>query len=187
MDDPASQVSARTVEALLASPLLTPATRQALAARLEERPGDFKFFGVQEGALLEAVSVLLVPHDPARMSLARRIDARLMRGDTDGWRYDSQPPDAQAYRALLSSLPADFLALDESKQTAALVQAQRQHPRSFEDLLAELTEGYYADPRAQVGIGYVGFADALGWQQTGLDSFDPNEDAAWQTLGREQP
>ncbi|GGR19989.1 gluconate 2-dehydrogenase subunit 3 family protein [Deinococcus ruber] len=187
MDDPASKSSALELAPLLSSPLLTPATRHALQDRLEQGASGFVAFSPKEGEVLEAVSVLLVPHDPLLLPLARRIDARLWRGEADGWRYDSQPPDGEAYRALLASLPTDFLTLKEPEQTAALRSAQHAHPRGFEDLLAELTESYYADPRSQVGIAFVGFADARGWQETGLDAPDPNEEAAWRALGRHQP
>ena len=34
----------------------------------------------------------------------------------------------------------------------------------FEDLLAAATEAFYAHPLAQEEIGYVGYADARGWQ-----------------------
>ena len=182
MDATPAKLSTDALEVLLSGPLLTPATRQALEARLRRQTGDFQYFSPQEGALLEAVGVLLVPHDPAKMPLARQIDARLLRGDADGWRYDSQPPDGEAYRALLGQLPADFQNLSEGEQTAALVQLQQSDPRGFEDLLAELTEGYYADPRALLEAGSVAFADAHGWQETGLNRADANEEEAWQLL-----
>lgn len=170
----------RTLNGLLTGPLLTPATRQALQERREPAPLGFTpaLFTPAEFALLEAVSAQLVPHDPAALPLARRIDARLANGESDGWRYDALPPDAQAYRQLLAALPASFLASDAPAQVAALGKAQQDHPKIFEELLAELTEGYYSQPAVQLGIGYVGFADAHGWTRTGLDQLDPNEAAA---------
>jgi hypothetical protein len=47
--------------------------------------------------------------------------------------------------------------------------------RFFEELLAELTECYYSDPSAQEEIGYVGFADAHGWQALGLNELEAHE------------
>ncbi|GGJ69040.1 gluconate 2-dehydrogenase subunit 3 family protein [Deinococcus aquiradiocola] len=164
---------------LLQDDRVTAPTRAALTARLNPatvpRPHVFNF---EEFARLEALSVRLVPHDPAHMPLARRIDARLASGDTDGWRYDHLPPDEASYRALLAALPGDFTALDGGLQDEALHALQAAHPHAFEDLLAELTEGYYSHPAAQAAIGYVGFADAHGWTETRLDRLDPNEAAA---------
>ncbi|WP_424952761.1 hypothetical protein [Deinococcus sp.] len=171
------------LSALLGSTLLTPATRRALEDRLSGTPAP-THFTAQEFALLLAVSRRLVPHDPATLPLAARIDARLAAGESDGWRYDALPPDAEAYRLLLASLPADFQRLDEAGQIAALTQAQRDHPKVFEELLAELTELYYAYPVNQLNIGYVGFADAQGWTQTGLGSLDPHEQEALTLAGK---
>lgn len=170
---------------LLSSDLLTAATRTALAARSNAGAPEFQFYTAAEGALLQAVSVCLVPHDPQQTPLAREIDARLQRGDTDGWRYDAAAPDGEAYRQLLASLPADFQAVGAEAQRAALIQAQQDQPFVFEDLLAELTELFYSQPQEQVGIGYVGFADAQGWQQIGLDQLDEHERDALHLLARE--
>ena len=177
----------QTLNGLLSSPLVTPATRQAVEARLACSP-EFTpaLFTPAEFALLQAVSVQLVPHDPAALPLARRIDARLAEGESDGWRYDALPPDADAYRQLLTALPADFLTLGQMGQIAALTQTQQAHPLIFEELLAELTESYYSRPEAQLGIGYVGFADAAGWTQIGLDQLDPNEALALRLSGQDQ-
>ena len=172
---------------LIAGPLLTGATREVLAARMARalQPYTPTHFSAQQFALLEELSRVLVPHDPATLPLARSVDARLTRGDTDGWRYDELPPDAEAYNMLLLALPADFQAMQHGAQAASVTLLQRQHPRVFEDLLAELTESYYAHPVNQLGIGYVGFADARGWSQTGLNQLDPHEQEALEQAGRQ--
>ena len=50
--------------------------------------------------------------------------------------------------------------------------------RFFEELLAELTENYYAHPLAQEEIGYVGMADLPKWVNIGLNEKDDREVAA---------
>ena len=174
-------------ERLITGQLLTDATREVLVdrvarAHLLSMPTHFS---AREFALLEQVSRLLVPHDPATLPLARQVDARLARGDGDGWRYDELPPDAEAYSMLLLALPDGFQAMPQVAQIEAVTQLQRQHPRVFEDLLAELTEIHYAHPVNQLGIGYVGFADARGWSLTGLDQLDPHEQEALEQAGRQ--
>ena len=47
--------------------------------------------------------------------------------------------------------------------------------RFFEELLAELTETYYAHPLAQEEIGYVGMADLPAWTKIGLNEKDDRE------------
>ena len=111
--------------------------------------------------------------------------ARLAHGDTDGWRCDELPPDAKAYRALLLGLPADFQTLNETGQAPVLTQVRWRHPHVFEDVLAELTESYYANSINQLGIGYVGFPDAKGWGQTGLNHPDPHEQESLEQAGRQ--
>ena len=174
-------------ERLIAGTLLTDATREVLTARLAQAAVPYAptHFGAQEFALLEELSRLLVPHDPATLPLARQVDARLTCGDGDGWRYDELPPDAEAYRTLLLALPDGFQAMPQGAQMEAVTELQRRHPRVFEDLLAELTEGYYSHPARQLGIGYVGFADARGWSLTGLDQLDPQEQEALEQAGRQ--
>ena len=172
---------------LISGQLLTEATREVLVTRVAQArlPSRPTHFSAQEFELLENLSRLLVPHDPATLPLARQVDARLTRGDGDGWRYDELPPDAEAYSTLLLALPAGFQTMQHGAQVASVTELQRQHPRVFEDLLAELTESYYAHPVNQLGIGYVGFADAQGWSQTGLNQLDPHEHEALEQAGRQ--
>ena len=47
--------------------------------------------------------------------------------------------------------------------------------RFFEELLAELTELYYAHPLAQEEIGYVGLADLPSWTKIGLNEKEDRE------------
>ncbi len=181
---PAVTSDPNSAEPLVSSPLVTPATRNALRDRLGQKPDAPSVFTPQEFALLGLVSVCLVPHDPATLPLAAQVDARLSQGITDGWRYDQLPPDAEAYRQLLASLPADFQSTDDGGRHAALTQAQEDHPKIFEELLAELTEGFYSNPLNQLSIGYVGFADAHGWTETRVDQLDPHEQEALKLAGK---
>jgi gluconate 2-dehydrogenase gamma chain len=161
--------------ALLNSVHVTGPTRRALLERLDARYGR-QFFTEAEFALLRAVAVRLVPHDPAEMDLTGTVDHRLHSGAGDGWRYDAAPPDGVAYRALLTALPAGFETLDGEAQDAALHAVRLSHPHAFEDLLTELTEVFMAHPLTQYRIGYAGFADAPGWPQVGPNELEPREE-----------
>jgi len=180
-----------TVRALLETDLLTPATREVLQSRLEPRPAaEPHFFDSHTFHTLRAVCGRMVPQadraDP--VDLAAALDERLADGACDGWRYNSMPPDGEAYRRGLRGLDeaaqaqfnANFTVLDDQQQDQVLLLMQRGEAegatwdtlsaeRFFEELLAELCECYYSDPVTQEEIGYVGMADAHGWQAIELN------------------
>ena len=191
---------AGTVRALLATDRVTPQTRAVLVARLEALPERHpRALGDAAFAILRAVCARLIPQ-PERsepIDLAGAVDDRLARGEGNGWRYATMPPDAEAYRRGLlgvdecarATFGAAFVALDGAGQDAVLRAVQRGDAageawqtlpagRFFEELLAELVESYYSHPLAQEEIGYVGFADAHGWQALGLDRLAPHEPRA---------
>ncbi|MFT2720413.1 hypothetical protein ACMT4L_10460 [Deinococcus sp. A31D244] len=159
--------------AALHGPHVSAPTREALLARLDARY-ERRYFTDAEFGVLRAAAVRLVPHDPQEMDLSGLVDDRLHAGRTDGWRYAAAPPDGEAYRALLASLPAGFAALDGAGQDDALRAAQGEHPHAFEDLLAELTEGFMAHPLTAYRFGYAGFMDVPGWQ-VAPDAFEERE------------
>lgn len=191
------QYPAGTVRALLSTDLVTPATRAALEARLVAVASYApQFFDAATYALLEAVAARIFPQ-PERdepIALAAGIDKRLAAGLADGWRYDAMPPDREAFRLGLGGINQAaqaqfqqlFVALNDAEQDAVLEQVAAgtapgenwkavPQSRFFEDLLAELTENYYAHPLAQEEIGYVGMADGPGWQRIGLNEREDRE------------
>ncbi|MDF7814246.1 gluconate 2-dehydrogenase subunit 3 family protein [Hymenobacter sp. YC55] len=185
-----------TVRSLLATDLVTDATRAALQARLDAPVHEPEFFEPQTYALLQAVAARLIPQ-PDRtepIDVAAGIDKRLVDGKADGWRYDAMPPDREAYRlglgginqAALSLFQQPFLKLPEVQQDAVLEAVAagtapgdnwQQLPigRFFEEMLAELTENYYSHPLAQEEIGYVGMADVPGWTHIQPNDLEPRE------------
>ena len=185
-----------TVRALLATNQVSEATRAALLARLIEPAHEPTFLAPAAYDLLRTVAACLIPQpdraDP--IELAPGVDQRLARGDSNGWRYDSMPPDREAYRLGLGGInqsarilfQQDFRNLEPTQQARVLQgvqegtapgEAWRTVPahRFFEELLTELTELYYAHPLAQEEIGYVGMADVPGWSRIGLDEREPRE------------
>lgn len=186
-----------TVRALLETKAVTASTRQALQERLAH-PEVLKprFFDAHDFATLRAACARLIPQ-PERtqpIDLAGALDTRLAENKCDGWRYDNMPPDASAHRRGLRGLDecaqsmfgAGFQELDGLSQDKILLAVQRGEAsgetwlklpatRFFEELLAELTESYYSHPLAQEEIGYVGMADATGWQQIKLNELEARE------------
>jgi gluconate 2-dehydrogenase gamma chain len=187
-----------TVRALLNTPHVSAATRAALQARLDA-PAAYapQFLAPETYALLEAVAARLFPQPDrpdAPIALAPAVDQRLAEGRADGWRYDALPPDREAYRMGLGGIQeiaqaqfqADFPALTAEQQDAVMQALASGTPpgptwatldagRFFEEMLAELTETYYAHPIAQEEIGYVGMADLPAWSKIGLNEKEDRE------------
>jgi hypothetical protein len=171
---------------------------------LEPRPAaEPHFFDSLTFHTLRAVCDRLIPQagraDP--VDLAAALDERLADGACDGWRYASMPPDEDAYvrglhgvnEAAQAQFSVDFVALDTEQQDQVLLHVQRGDAqgttwdtvpaeRFFEELLAELCECYYSDPLTQEEIGYVGMADAHGWQAIAL-----NQRAAHEPQAQDMP
>jgi gluconate 2-dehydrogenase gamma chain len=187
-----------TVRALLATPHVSDATRNALQARLDA-PATYtpQFLAPEAYALLEAVAARLFPQPDrpdAPIPLAPAVDQRLLEGRADGWRYDALPPDREAYRLGLGGIQetaqalfqTSFQDLNAAGQDAVLHALASTIPpgstwetlnagRFFEEMLAELTETYYAHPLAQEEIGYVGMADLPAWTKIGLNEKENRE------------
>ncbi|CCH56674.1 hypothetical protein BN8_06055 [Fibrisoma limi BUZ 3] len=187
-----------TVRALLNTDHVTPATRTTLEARLSlHAPYEPQFFTASEYVLLKAVCDRLIPQtgsDTDYINIARGIDERLTRNESNGWRYDSMPPDQDAYQLGLAGLEAtaqsrhqqSFLHLPDAQQDDLLRLIQQAEvegepwdrlpaERFFEEILAEAVENYYSHPLAQEAIGYVGMADTPAWQRLGLNTLDDRE------------
>ena len=187
-----------TVRALLSTEHVSAATRAAVQGRLDA-PANYaaQLLAPETYALLEAVAARLLPQ-PDRpdqpIPLAPALDQRLAAGRADGWRYDTLPPDREAFRLGLGGIQeiaqslfkADFLQIQSEQQDAVLQALAEGHPpgpawetldavRFFEELLAELTETYYAHPLAQEEIGYVGLADLPSWTRIGLNEKEDRE------------
>ena len=187
-----------TVRALLDTPHVSEATRAALLARLAA-PATYapQFLAPETFALLEAVAARLLPQPDrpdAPIPLAPAVDQRLAEGRADGWRYDTLPPDREAYRMGLGGIQeiaraqfqADFTTLNAGQQDAVIQALATGTPpgttwasldagRFFEELLAELAATYYAHPLAQEEIGYVGMADLPAWTKIGLNEKEDRE------------
>lgn len=186
-----------TVRRLLETDAVTEATRDALEKRLRETE-DYqpKFFDAAEFALLDAICRRLIIQDENSESVdcAAFIDKSLSENESNGWRYDELPNDAETFRGGLGGINetaqnkfgVEFVRLDESRENEVLTEIQNGKAAGetwktlsaklfFEELLAKAVEVYYAHPFAQERIGYVGMADAPGWTQIKLGEREPRE------------
>ena len=189
-----------TFKELLPTDHLSAATRAALTQRLADTDQaatyEPQFFAPETYQLLVAVAARLFPQPerPVPIPLAPAVDDRLAQGKSDGWRYDALPPDREAYRLGLGGIEqiaqslfkGDFGQLAPAQQDEVIKALASGNPpgetwqtlradRFFEEMLAELTENYYAHPWAQDEIGYTGYADLPAWTKIGLNEKEPRE------------
>jgi hypothetical protein len=69
---------------------------------------DLSFFTLAETAAAGPLVDLLMAQDcDPKIPVLAMVDARLALGETDGWRYEDLPEDAQAWRETLAALDAD--------------------------------------------------------------------------------
>lgn len=191
--------------ALIASPRVNRRLREALAER--GRPDDPAYQPVAldavELAILRAVVDRVLPQQGhARIDIAARIDARLTRCDSDGWRFAALPPDRDAYRSALRTLDGEacarwhcrFLSLDGAAQDAILAGTAegevagtgldaQQMALWFENLRADVVQIALAHPATLARIGFSGIGaggdrDPGGFTQIGIDGREPWEPVA---------
>lgn len=179
-----------TIRRLLTTQRVTPPTQTILQQRLNASASTPSFFDEALFTTLQAVAARLIAQaevEPIVLALA--LDQRLANGAGDGWRYNTMPPDSEAHRLGLQGIEATAqlsfgraftdLAAAEQDQVLQVIQQgvlgaawQMPSQRYFEELLVDLTEAYYSHPLAQETIGYVGMADAQGWQAIGLNQLE---------------
>ena len=192
-----SPYPAGTVRQLLDSDHLSIATRRVLLNRLAEPAVTASgWLPPSTLATLRAICDRLLPQDDLGqpVDIARQIDARLAADTGNGWRYAALPADRLAWLAGLAAIEQfsvgrygrAFIALTGDQQDDLLRDVQRgQVPAEtwpaidavtfFEEMLAEVTELFYADPIAQEDIGYAGMADLPAWTDVGLNELSRRE------------
>ena len=189
-----------TVRKLLETDAVTAPTRNALEQRLRATD-DYQpaFFDAGEFTLLDAICRRLIfqNDDDEFVNCAAFIDRSLNRNESNGWRYDELPPDAETFRRGLFGIDetakiqfdAEFQELNDAQKDEILTAIQNETASGetwktlsaklfFEELLAKTVEVYYAHPFAQERIGYVGMADAPGWTRTKLNELEDREPRA---------
>lgn len=150
-------------------------------------------------ATLRGICARLIPpiDGIGSLDVAGTIAGTLTDGTGNGWRYDAMPSDIVAYQQGLEGVDqsacalfgAPFMQLEPVQQDAVLHVIQEGNPpgsvwqtlpaaRFFEELLAAAVQACYAHPLVQESIGYVGMADAPGWQKVGLNQLAEREPRA---------
>lgn len=177
----------QTIRELLESDFVTEPTRRVLSERFDfDQTRAPQFFDRQEFDTLKAICDALAPSKIVPCDfVAGEIDKRLFENKGNGWRYDEMPPDGDAYRIALPIFDrlarryfADDFAAVTNEQRIEIVRKMRDGDddkisgevptrfstaRFFEEIFAEFVELFYSHPLVLEEIGYIGFADAKGW------------------------
>jgi hypothetical protein len=156
------------------------ATRKVVLDRVEKTP-PIRFFSPEEAELMKAICDSLLPQDDRdeehKVAILPYIDQRLFEGKIDGYRYESMPPDRDAYQMGLKAIQeiaqqlhaAKFEDLTPVQQGQILKSLHDGKPegtheiwkrmpahRFFMLMMQDCVEVYYAHPWAWDEIGYGG-------------------------------
>lgn len=161
-----------------------PVTRHVVLGRLgPSRP--LRFFTADEARVADALLRALLALDEGRpVPVLELIDARLADGETDGWRHDDLPHDADAWRRSLQLLDDD--ARDRWQRRFDELTDRRRHELLEHIRTAARWAGlpaghlwnlwmryacaaFYSHPEAWSEMGFGGPAYPVGYANLGLD------------------
>ena len=170
-------------------------TRAVVFDRLHDLP-PMRFFTPHQQAALVPLLDQLVGQRAApgelKVELARMIDARLAELETDGWHYDTMPPDGEAWVRTLAALDADALAasgapfaeLGWDDQHELLARFRSSHDDEWHGLPRSAVwslwtryaaTAFYSHPALWNEIGFSGPSYPRGYKNLGVDKREPFE------------
>lgn len=158
-------------------------------------PEMLSFFTPEEvGVAAPMLDLLLAQDCDPRVPVLPLIDARLARGETDGWHYDDMPEDGQAWRDTLAALDADardatgqnYAHLPRSDQARLLQRVQdvadagnQWHDWSAGHVWSLWTRyactAFYSHPWAWNEMGFSGPAYPRGYLNPGINARESYE------------
>jgi hypothetical protein len=155
-------------------------TRDVVVDRVDKVP-EIRFFSPEQARLMEAVCARILPQDDRdethRIPIVPWIDQRLFTGESDGYRFEDMPPDAEAYKLGLQAIEEiahhlhgrRFCELAVTEQDQLLETIHDGHPPAAHDiwrrmpvhrfwmlLVGDCATYYYAHPWAWDEIGFGG-------------------------------
>jgi hypothetical protein len=151
-----------------------PVTRELVLDRVHEPPA-LRFFSEDEAVVLRAfLDVALAQDCDPRIPVLEMIDAKLHRGEGDGYRHAGMPEDEETWRRVADHLRADgFLEADRE----AYVGRWHDGELEWEDIDASKAWGvvmrhalsaFYSHPWAWNEIGFGGPAYPRGYMRMGV-------------------
>lgn len=165
------------------------ATRRAVMARMEAPAAPRFFTEAEQSAAAALFNQLLFQTDEPRIPVMNMVDARLADHETDGWHYETMPPDDQAWRDTLAGLDADSQRQYGEPFAACRWEDQKELLQSIQDLGTDTWHGmaasnvwslwtrygctaFYAHPLVWNEIGFDGPAYPSGYKNLGVDRLE---------------
>ena len=154
-----------------------PVTREAVFARVCEVPPLVFFTPLEAQALRPFLDVALAQDDEPRIPVLEMVDAKLTRGEGDGYRHHDMPEDGETWRRVAGHLIADEFAGLGDEARRAWVQRLHDGEMSWEDLNAKTAwsvvmrhslSAFYSHPWAWNEIGFGGPAYPRGYMRMGV-------------------
>lgn len=168
------------------------ATQSVVGARLGLLP-HVRFFTPDEEVVARALfDQILDQREEPRVPVFNMVDVRLAEQQTDGWHYDSLPPDGEAWRQSLQALNDDaqsahgagFGFCTWEQQAAILESVHRLNDADWHGFPAwrvwslwtrYACTAFYSHPWAWNEIGFAGPAYPRGYKNLGVDRLEPFE------------
>jgi hypothetical protein len=173
-------------------------TREVVRRRLEDVPA-IRFFTEEEARTLEAVAECIVPQADRgiteRIPIVPWLDDKLAEDRRDGYRYETLPPQREAWRLGLAGIDqaaalmfgGGLAAIPPASRAEVLRRVEAGDPpgaawralearRFFRDvLLISIVKTYYAHPTAWNEVGYNGPSSPRGHVRKRTGRVDPWE------------
>jgi hypothetical protein len=144
-----------------------PVTREMIVARERDVP-PIVFFTRDEARQLRVfLDIALAQDCEPRIPVLEMVDARLARGDGDGYRYHDMPEDAETWKRFAAQLREDgFDRLDDKE-----AYVQRLHDaesRAWSVVMRYALSAFYSHPWAWNEMGFGGPAYPRGYMRMGV-------------------
>jgi gluconate 2-dehydrogenase subunit 3-like protein len=162
-------------------------TRRVVLERIENVP-EIRFFNPEEAAALGAfVDLLLAQDGEPKIPVLNMVDAKLLAGELDGFRYDDMPDDRETWRRVAAGLDAaavqhgsiEFAGSSRDIQelvVEAFAKAELHGPvwdelppsRAWKVVTRGALSAFYSHPWAWNEIGFGGPAYPRGYARLGV-------------------
>src|SRR4051794_37646898 len=163
-----------------------PVTRELVLARVHDVP-ELRHFSAEEAAVLGPfLDVALDQDAEPRVPVLEMIDAKLARGEGDGYRHADMPEDGETWRRVAAHLRADgFLEGDRKAYVARLHSGELEwddldSAKAWGVVMRHALSAFYSHPWAWNEIGFGGPAYPRGYMRMGVGDHrgrEPHEGA----------
>jgi hypothetical protein len=142
-------------------------TRELITARERDVPAIVYFTPDEERQLRVFLDIALAQDCEPRIPVLEMVDARLARGDGDGYRYHDMPEDGETWKRFAARLREDgFDALADKEAYVQKLHDDKSRPWSV--VMRYALSAFYSHPWAWNEIGFGGPAYPRGYMRMGV-------------------